>query len=770
MSPSLTTPTLAPTLAPTLTLLSHHLHTSSTPLLSQGMLSASPEYALKDANRGKGVGSDVASSSSSSSSGAAAAAAAAAAAGTVPELYVSNEHPRRRLVFRSAVRLLASRSNAGAETVANILRAGVANQIDVTTDVDKLPKRTRRPSLAFGVGLIDEVIEFGSDVLGIGTSTNRANANANANANASASANADANAADGQQGGSSSSSPGSASAAASAAAAADAAAADATHFLLYLNAETFEGAAGKALADELRRARRVGMPIVMLHENDPTRGGCEFGRFFQTTPDDLIASGLCHCNGQSGRLAGATAGHHRKPHQGRPVKPWGCPHTPATSHPLPHPSPSTRMGKETRPPWPHRAAVGIQPKAAHVDVSRVALTTPHHRYHEIAAAWYPGAYRPTSIALVALRLGATPQRQFCNVRRRHAFTTAATAAAAEAIAVAASRPRRLSAVSASARDLLLAQQQPTAVPGASRLPAVQSTLPLQRRLPSRKKLSVAQPMPRMPSEQGLLATVAAAKMLRGSGDADEHSQHSQHGQHGQHGHLCHHFEPSLSLSLSTKRESSMVRASATSSCGSGGSGSGGGLGVQGEGKSAEEEEEAARMARRRATLQARRRSLQAADSTKSLFGHKEGPGREVSEHRKTQLDKKSQAPTEQKARARAQTQPHAHGEAQGEGQPAAASSLPAALAALATLSSVAEGPDTSRHESEHDGAPGASTSASSGAGPSSSASDAAAAAAAIPQNGPPSTLPAAAAGTPPTLHAGVERSRARGKAKASVHV
>jgi len=34
------------------------------------------------------------------------------------------------------------------------------------------------------------------------------------------------------------------------------------------------------------------MPIVMVHENDMEHGGCEFARFFQTTPRDLIQGGL----------------------------------------------------------------------------------------------------------------------------------------------------------------------------------------------------------------------------------------------------------------------------------------------------------------------------------------------------------------------------------------------------------------------------------------------------------------------------------------------
>ena len=66
----------------------------------------------------------------------------------------------------------------------------------------------------------------------------------------------------------------------------------ATHFLLYLAHETYVGEAGEALAEELREARANGLPIVMLHENDMDNGGCEFARFFETTPQDLIAGGL----------------------------------------------------------------------------------------------------------------------------------------------------------------------------------------------------------------------------------------------------------------------------------------------------------------------------------------------------------------------------------------------------------------------------------------------------------------------------------------------
>ena len=32
--------------------------------------------------------------------------------------------------------------------------------------------------------------------------------------------------------------------------------------------------------------------IVMVHENDPSKGGCEFGTFFGTTPQKLIDEGV----------------------------------------------------------------------------------------------------------------------------------------------------------------------------------------------------------------------------------------------------------------------------------------------------------------------------------------------------------------------------------------------------------------------------------------------------------------------------------------------
>ena len=67
-----------------------------------------------------------------------------------------------------------------------------------------------------------------------------------------------------------------------------------THFLLYLNNQTYLES-GEELAEELRTARAAGSTIklVMMHENDQERGGCEFGIFFDgRTPQDLHDSGI----------------------------------------------------------------------------------------------------------------------------------------------------------------------------------------------------------------------------------------------------------------------------------------------------------------------------------------------------------------------------------------------------------------------------------------------------------------------------------------------
>ena len=66
----------------------------------------------------------------------------------------------------------------------------------------------------------------------------------------------------------------------------------ATHFVLYLNQHTFLGEEGQKLVNEVKRAMRAKLPLLLLHENDPNLGGCEFSTFFKSTPEQLIRKGI----------------------------------------------------------------------------------------------------------------------------------------------------------------------------------------------------------------------------------------------------------------------------------------------------------------------------------------------------------------------------------------------------------------------------------------------------------------------------------------------
>ena len=65
-----------------------------------------------------------------------------------------------------------------------------------------------------------------------------------------------------------------------------------THFLLYLNDETFGGMQGEALAQELRAARAAGLVVVLVHEQRSQFGAVDFDRMFHVTPADLVKDGL----------------------------------------------------------------------------------------------------------------------------------------------------------------------------------------------------------------------------------------------------------------------------------------------------------------------------------------------------------------------------------------------------------------------------------------------------------------------------------------------
>ena len=57
--------------------------------------------------------------------------------------------------------------------------------------------------------------------------------------------------------------------------------------------KTFLGEAGAKLGKELLAAKRAGFPILMLHENNPAKHGCEFSVFFDgRTPSDLMQEGI----------------------------------------------------------------------------------------------------------------------------------------------------------------------------------------------------------------------------------------------------------------------------------------------------------------------------------------------------------------------------------------------------------------------------------------------------------------------------------------------
>jgi len=61
--------------------------------------------------------------------------------------------------------------------------------------------------------------------------------------------------------------------------------------LLYLNKDTWVEQ-GEVLERDVRAARKAGLKVVMVHENDKEKGGCEFGDFFGTTPQELIDDGI----------------------------------------------------------------------------------------------------------------------------------------------------------------------------------------------------------------------------------------------------------------------------------------------------------------------------------------------------------------------------------------------------------------------------------------------------------------------------------------------
>ena len=63
--------------------------------------------------------------------------------------------------------------------------------------------------------------------------------------------------------------------------------------LLYLNKDTWVEQ-GEVLERDVRAARKLqaDLKVVLVHENDKAKGGCEFGDLFGTTPQELIDDGI----------------------------------------------------------------------------------------------------------------------------------------------------------------------------------------------------------------------------------------------------------------------------------------------------------------------------------------------------------------------------------------------------------------------------------------------------------------------------------------------
>ena len=53
-----------------------------------------------------------------------------------------------------------------------------------------------------------------------------------------------------------------------------------------------QGNSNKKHGSDNRKHKDEEIKIVMVHENDPKKGGCDFGLMFSTTPQELIDGGI----------------------------------------------------------------------------------------------------------------------------------------------------------------------------------------------------------------------------------------------------------------------------------------------------------------------------------------------------------------------------------------------------------------------------------------------------------------------------------------------
>ena len=160
------------------------------------------------------------------------------------QLYIPGEITRRQLHFKADVVLYVSTSDPGAEAFEEELLNSYGGLLNFTT--------TRRPPASF--------VPFNSSQVGSRNDSRRKSRSSTGLDRSTARR--------------------------------DASNSKVTHMLLYLTDDVFRGEAGQVLAHEVQQAWAHSIPIVLVHEIDPARNGCDFGRFFQTTPQELISAGL----------------------------------------------------------------------------------------------------------------------------------------------------------------------------------------------------------------------------------------------------------------------------------------------------------------------------------------------------------------------------------------------------------------------------------------------------------------------------------------------
>ena len=65
------------------------------------------------------------------------------------------------------------------------------------------------------------------------------------------------------------------------------------YFFLYLSSKTFVGQAGELLAQHVARARKIGITVLLMHETDAERHGCEFNRCDSPNSKTVPAHASC---------------------------------------------------------------------------------------------------------------------------------------------------------------------------------------------------------------------------------------------------------------------------------------------------------------------------------------------------------------------------------------------------------------------------------------------------------------------------------------------